>query len=88
MILSRMPPRRLPTPPSTGVTFDRAATVFRDQLALTVFDQAHSESEERWFTLGLDAGGKLLAVAHTYQHTSEALIAHVAQQHRAGFAPA
>lgn len=52
-----------------GVTFERAATVFRDQLALTVFDAGHSESEERWFTLRLDAGGKLLAVAHTYQTT-------------------
>lgn len=50
-----------------GVTFDRAATVFRDALALTVFDAAHSQSEERWFTLGHDAGGALLAVAHTYQ---------------------
>lgn len=52
-----------------GVTFDRAATVFRDALALTVFDSNHSQSEERWFTLGMDAGGKLLAVAHTYQTT-------------------
>ena len=46
-----------------GVTFDR------DALALTVFDSDHSQSEERWFTLGADAGGKLLAVAHTYQTT-------------------
>lgn len=53
-----------------GVTFERAATVFRDRLALTVYDAAHSESEERWFTLGLDASGKLLAVAHTFQTTS------------------
>ncbi len=52
-----------------GVTFEQAVTVFRDRLALTVFDRAHSESEERWFTPGLDAGGKLLAVAHTYQTT-------------------
>ena len=55
-----------------GVTFDRAATVFRDALALTVFDSAHSQSEERWFTLGVDAGGALLAVAHTYQATGPA----------------
>jgi hypothetical protein len=55
-----------------GVTFDRAATVFRDALALTVFDAAHSETEERWFTLGHDASGKLLAVAHTYQTTGPA----------------
>ncbi len=52
-----------------GVTFDQAATVFRDALALTVFDSAHSQSEERWFTLGHDASGALLAVAHTYQTT-------------------
>jgi uncharacterized protein len=55
-----------------GVAFDRAVTVFRDALALTVFDAAHSQSEERWFTLGADAGGKLLAVAHTYQTTGPA----------------
>jgi uncharacterized DUF497 family protein len=49
------------------VTFDQAATVFLDALALTVYDEAHSQSEERWFTLGFDASGKLLAVAHTYE---------------------
>jgi hypothetical protein len=37
-----------------GVTFDQAATVFLDALALTVYDEAHSEFEERWFTLGQD----------------------------------
>lgn len=51
------------------VTFERAVTVFRDRLALTVFDKAHSESEERWFTLGLDTDGKMLAVAHTFETT-------------------
>lgn len=35
-----------------GVTFDQAATVFLDALALTVYDEAHSKFEERWFTLG------------------------------------
>lgn len=52
-----------------GVTFMQAATVLHDALALTVFDAAHSEFEERWFTLGTSSGGKLLAVSHTYQHT-------------------
>lgn len=49
-----------------GVTFAQAATVMLDPLALTVFDAAHSETEERWFTLGLSSDGRLLAVAHTY----------------------
>ena len=52
-----------------GVTFVQAATVLLDALALTVFDAAHSEFEERWFTLGNSSDGKLLAVSHTYQYT-------------------
>jgi len=50
-----------------GVTFAQAATVLLDPLAMTVFDEAHSQNEERWFTLGRSSEGKLLAVAHTYQ---------------------
>ncbi|MFZ1106092.1 MAG: BrnT family toxin [Hyphomicrobiaceae bacterium] len=50
-----------------GVSFEEAATVFLDALALTVYDAASSQGEERWFTLGFDGGGRLLAVAHTYQ---------------------
>ena len=53
-----------------GVTFEQAATVFLDALAVTVFDAAHSQYEERWFTLGHTTDGVLLAVAHTYQATS------------------
>lgn len=53
-----------------GVAFVQAATVLMDPLALTVFDAAHSQDEERWFTLGLSSEGKLLAVAHTYQATA------------------
>ena len=52
-----------------GVSFAQAATVLSDPLALTVFDAAHSETEERWFTLGMSSDGKLLAVAHTYLST-------------------
>ena len=52
-----------------GVSFAQAATVLADPLALTVFDAEHSQSEERWFTLGLSSQGRLLAVAHTYTVT-------------------
>lgn len=61
--------RRSPISPSTGVSFVQAATVLLDALALTVFDAAHSQGEERWFTLGMSSEGRLLAVSHTYQHT-------------------
>ena len=49
-----------------GVAFARGATVFADALALTVFDHEHSGFEERWFTLGMDSAGKLLALSHAY----------------------
>ena len=50
-----------------GITFEQATTVFLDALAVTVYDPLSSQDEERWFTLGCDASGKLLAVAHTYE---------------------
>ena len=43
-----------------------------DPLAVTVFDPAHSQEEERWFTLGTSSDGELLAVAHTYQDSEAA----------------
>ncbi|SMF94914.1 Uncharacterized conserved protein, DUF497 family [Methylomagnum ishizawai] len=52
-----------------GISFERASEVFRDPLALTVYDVAHSDYEERWNTLGLDQSLTLLVVAHTYQVT-------------------
>jgi uncharacterized protein len=42
------------------VTFERGATVFLDPNALSLFDEQHSEEEERWITLGLDETGVLL----------------------------
>jgi hypothetical protein len=55
-----------------GVTFAEASTVLLDPLAVTVFDAAHSQEEERWFTLGTSSDGKLLAIAHTYQDSGAA----------------
>lgn len=52
-----------------GVSFAQGATVLLDPLALTVFDAAHSQNEERWFTLGRSSEGTLLALAHTYEVT-------------------
>ncbi len=49
-----------------GVRFERAATVFRDPNALSVFDEEHSDEKERWVTLGIDSSGGLLVVHHTF----------------------
>jgi uncharacterized protein len=47
------------------VTFEEAATVFEDETALSVPDEAHSQQEARWLTIGRSAGGAILTVAHT-----------------------
>lgn len=57
-----------------GVAFAHATSVFLDPLALTVFDEAHSTAEERWFTLGTTSDGRLLAVSHTYLYESASQI--------------
>ena len=49
------------------VSFAQAATVMLDPLALTVFDEAHSITEDRWFTLGQSSDGRLLAISHTHE---------------------
>jgi uncharacterized DUF497 family protein len=50
-----------------GVNFEVAATVLNDSLALSRYDEEHSEAEERWVTLGLAADGALLVVVHTFE---------------------
>lgn len=50
-----------------GVTFEEAATVFRDPRALSVYDPDRSESEDRWVTLGISGSGRLLVVCHTFR---------------------
>ena len=49
------------------VSFERAATVFTDPVALSEADEEHGEDEERWATLGLDRTGVLLVVCHTFR---------------------
>jgi hypothetical protein len=53
-----------------GVSFRAATSVFRDPLALTTFDDEHSEDEERWVTLGRTEGGRYLVVVHTFAEMS------------------
>lgn len=53
-----------------GISFRLAASVFRDALAITIFDEEHSENEERWVTLGRAQNGQVLVVVHTSEETS------------------
>ena len=48
-----------------GVSFEEAATVFRDVLSATGADPDHSFDEERFVTFGVSTARRILAVAHT-----------------------
>ncbi len=48
-----------------GVSFEEAATVFRDVLSATGADPDHSFDEERFVTFGVSTHDHLLTIAHT-----------------------
>jgi uncharacterized DUF497 family protein len=47
------------------VSFEEAATVFRDDLSITLPDPDHSLEENRCITIGTSSRLRLLMVAHT-----------------------
>lgn len=49
------------------VSFELAATVLRDPYAITIYDDDHSTTEDRWVTMGIAATGILLVVSHTFE---------------------
>ena len=50
-----------------GVSFRESASVFKDSMALSMYDEDHSKDEERWITLGISERGRLLLVCHTFK---------------------
>lgn len=49
------------------VKFEDASSIFEDPNAITIFDNDHSDVEDRWITLGISKNGQLFVVIHTYQ---------------------
>jgi uncharacterized protein len=56
------------------ISFEFSASVFLDPRALTVFDDEHSDCEERWITLGISQTGILIATHHTFEILNETQI--------------
>jgi uncharacterized DUF497 family protein len=50
-----------------GVSFDEAASVFLDQLAVSGQDPDHSVSESRYITFGVSSLGWLHSASHSYR---------------------
>ena len=57
-----------------GVTFQEAATVFGDPLAITFEDLDHSVGEQRYVTFGLSLYKRLLVVSHADRGVSIRII--------------
>lgn len=56
------------------VSFNEAATVLEDPLSTTFPDEAHSEDEMRFVTVGVFQRGRLLVVAHTERNDTIRII--------------
>ena len=48
------------------ITFENATDIFRDPLALSIYDELHSKDEARWITMGTTKSGIIIVVVHTY----------------------
>jgi hypothetical protein len=47
-----------------GVSFEEASTILGDPLSLTVYDEVHSDSEDRYITIGQSCHNKIIVVVH------------------------
>ncbi len=50
-----------------GIRFEQACYAFSDRFALSIFDEEHSDDEERWILLGEGYNELLLVVVHTFR---------------------
>jgi uncharacterized protein len=53
-----------------GVDFTDAMSVLLDPLAMTRFDDEHSDDEKRWVSVGRVGNDQLLLVVHTFIATA------------------
>jgi uncharacterized protein len=58
-----------------GVSFDEATKIFLDPFSLTIFDEDHSDGEDRWITLGTVGGAKILLAVHTHVEVAQDIVA-------------
>ncbi len=65
-----------------GVTFQEAATVFGDTLAITFQDPDHSKDEEREVTFGQSLQKRLIVVSHTERKNRTRIISPRLMEHK------
>ena len=53
------------------ISFELAATIFLDPNAISIHDYDHSESEDRWITMGISRNGNILTIVHTFKEMDD-----------------
>ena len=65
------------------VSFEEAKTVFNDPLLLTYPDERHSETEERYISIGYSNQRRTLLVIHTEQESGEEILIRIISSRKA-----
>lgn len=47
------------------IGFEEAKTIFNDEFLITIYDEAHSDAEDRFISIGVSNAGRVLVVIHT-----------------------
>jgi uncharacterized DUF497 family protein len=53
------------------INFESASGVFKDSYAISIYDEKHSENEERWITIGMEVATRIIVVVHTFVEINE-----------------
>ena len=56
------------------VSFEEAATVFYDDYAVTLYDENHSDNEDRFIVIGVSKNSLELTVCHCYRGENENIV--------------
>ena len=65
-----------------GVSFEDAATVFANDLLLSMLDDEHGGGEERWISQGRTRDGRLLVVVHTWRELEDRTLVRIISARR------
>jgi len=57
-----------------GIRFEEAQTVFGDETSITIYDEQHSDDEDRYIDIGRSVNGRILVVVYTESETSIRII--------------
>ena len=52
-----------------GISFEEAASVFQDDESLVIYDDEHSDEEDRFVLIGFSIKANLLVVCHCYRNS-------------------